>query len=58
MTKNSMLNSTQKNPRIEQDHIWKKSGKLKKKNRCKTGKQQKRLIKIDIQTKLYVKQNI
>ena len=32
MTKNSMLNSTQKNPRIEQDHIWKKSGKLKKKN--------------------------
>ena len=53
-----MLNSTQKNPRIEQDHIWKKSGKLKKKNRCKTGKQQKRLIKIDIQTKLYVKQNI
>ena len=50
MTKNSMLNSTQKN-RIEQYRVWKKSGELKKKNRCKTGKQQKRLIKIDIQTK-------
>ena len=29
-----------------------------KQNRCKTCKQQKRLFKMDIQTKLYVTQNI
>ena len=36
----------------------KKSGKLKKQNRCKTCKQQKRLFKMDIQTNPYVTQNI
>ena len=35
-----------------------KQGKHKKQNRCKTCKQQKRLSKMDIQSKLYVTQNI
>ena len=35
-----------------------KQWKLKKQSRGKTFKQQKRLIKMDIETKLYVKQNI
>ena len=33
-------------------------GKLKKKNRCKASKQQKKLFKMYITTKLYVAQNI
>ena len=36
----------------------KSNGKLKKWNRCETCKQQKRLFKMDIQTKLYITQNI
>ena len=36
----------------------KNNGDLKKKYRCKTCKQQKRLFKMGIQTKLYAAQNI
>ena len=38
--------------------IQNSNGKFLKQNQCKTCKQQKRLFKMDIQTKLYVMQNI
>ena len=41
----------------EQYCIWKNNGKQKKQNQCESCKQQK-LFKMDIQTKLYVTQNI
>ena len=41
-----------------QCYLWKSDGKLGKQNRCETSKQRKRLFKINIQTKLYVAQNI
>ena len=63
-----MLNSTHKTNRSRKNDDkdekalyklrWKNNGKLQEENRCKTCKQQKRLIKMDIQTKLYVIQNI
>ena len=43
---------------IEKCYIQKNNGKLEKQNQCKTCKQQKRLIKMDFKTKLYVAQNI
>ena len=67
------MNSTHKNDRSrkkqgkrwksvvqinEQCYIRKKNVKLEKQNRCKTSKQQKRLFKMYIKTKLYVAQNI
>ena len=42
----------------EQCCIWKNNGKRKILNQCKACKQQKRLFKMGIQTKLYVTQNI
>ena len=38
----------------EQCCIWKNNEKIRKQNRCKTCKRQKRLFKMDIQTMLYV----
>ena len=42
----------------EQCCIWKNNGKFKKQNRCNTCKQQERLLKMSIQTKLYFTKNI
>ena len=42
----------------EQPFILKNNGKIEKYNQCKTRKQQKRLFKIDIKTKLYLTLNI
>ena len=38
--------------------MWKNNGKLKKQRWCKACKEQKRLFKMETQTKLYVTQNI